>query len=386
MNIKKLTAVLTATALIIMSISGFVSYPTENDGLTGKTDTIQEVDQNFTAYDLRTSRTYGTNGYTNIDFEGLAGVKVSTSGSKVTYTAYTHSTQVSITGTILDKVERVERNIGTPEQYTKVISLTTATDKPVTIDLKNKKGVYSITCTTNIRDTPIIHAYLYTDGTTAYTCRISFDSAKSKKSREDEWNSKLKDIDPKDYVSNAGITYPTSGTNGRAVHVKEWEDKSDEIIKFDSWSDEMKVYAFIDYLAHNYAYDKYRVVDLREKSRAAVADDYTNDNMFMYYNHVGVCWDYTNALTIMCRHHGIPATSVEDNHHTWNIIYLNGKWESFDVCDLNIYTCTTKDTDKSLWSKSNAYFYWSGEYGVITSLAFSSVNQQIWTEKTALGK
>ncbi len=143
------------------------------------------------------------------------------------------------------------------------------------------------------------------------------------------------------------MTYPTSGRNGNCVHFEEWKGLGDKIIQDKNWSDEYKVFALVTHLAEYYAYDEYRADICHNKSRALMANDYADDFNFMFYNDVGTCWDYTNALAIMCRTQGIPCTSVERDTHTWNVVYINGEWIPIDICCFNLYKCRTEDPSKS---------------------------------------
>jgi hypothetical protein len=230
-----------------------------------------------------------------------------------------------------------------------------------------------------------LDAWLYVKDKIIYTCRITtLIKAETLASRKEKWDKITKDLNPDDYLSTEGITYPTSGTNGRVVDTQKWIDLSKEIIINDSWSDEMKVFAFVKYLANNYAYDKYRTETLKT-SRAKYYNAYDDENMFMYTNGVGVCWDFTNALAIMCRANGIPCTSVENDKHTWNAVYLNEKWVSMDLCQLVYKACTEKDTDPSKWtSYVGDKHKWKDYYGCYYEYDIKSSSQQIWTKKTAL--
>ena len=74
---------------------------------------------------------------------------------------------------------------------------------------------------------------------------------------------------------------------------------------------------------------------MNNRSRATLAEDWTNDNLFSYYNHVGNCYDYANIMTIMCRHLGIPCTTVENSYHTANAVWMDGEWVCIDVSVLD---------------------------------------------------
>ncbi len=167
-------------------------------------------------------------------------------------------------------------------------------------------------------------------------------------------------IDPEseEFTSNKGLTYPTSGKYNRCVHVKLWEDRADEIIYDEGLSDEFKVYLFVDYFSRNCAYDHWGYGERASKVPGKTGDGYEDDNNFLYYSNVGVCFDFTNALVIMCRHEGIPATSLDTytNGHTVGLVYLDNEWVLIDICDVLLYECNEEDTDKSLWRPRGASF------------------------------
>lgn len=108
---------------------------------------------------------------------------------------------------------------------------------------------------------------------------------------------------------------------------------------------------------------------------------YINDDKYYALgNHVGVCWDFTNMMVIMCRHHGIPATSVENSIHTAVAVYLNGEWSIIDVTLLTKYECVTLDTDKSKWCPATSVFLASHTYGCFSIEGrISSHDTEVWT-------
>ena len=130
----------------------------------------------------------------------------------------------------------------------------------------------------------------------------------------------------------------------------------------------------------NYAYDEYRVSNLNMVSRANKAGVYNDDSYYALGNHVGVCWDFTNMMVIMCRHHGIPATSVENDVHTAVAVYLNGEWSIIDVTPLTKYECVTLDTDKSKWRPAATAFRTSHYYGCFSlGEPIDSHDTEVWT-------
>ena len=318
---------------------------------------------------------------TNIIYlEGLYGVRVSVNGNQVTYEPYKHNEAISDTAEMTlyevkdDELIRI-KGLGRADADTKYgFTYSFKSDVLYVVGasfviegLDNKQEAVG---------------FLYRTNGKLSTCRVT-NTIGSIDAGITSWNELMKDIDPEDYLSNDKITYPTSGSGGSVTHVKQWEDISDTLVKHDDWTDEMKVFAFVDYLSKNIAYDDYRTRQPNNQSRASIAGDYTKDKYFTLGNNVGVCWDYTNILTIMCRHHGISATSVENDHHTINAIWLSGEWVGIDVTDTVRFNCTTEDTGKDCWVKHKPNYTYYGSYS--GGAFFNTVNESIWTYEKGLG-
>ena len=395
-NRIKLIAGLTALSLIAgisaMNIRGTeetseVQY--EADALWGRevphtSDSIYLEDINETVYDLRDSRNYGVavvkeNGIETIDFEGFFGIRIEASGSNISYSVYRHSSTASENASIVLYRVGLDKN-------TVVKKLGNAkADAEKKISSKLSDGLYMLTATfqVNKKDVPV-SGYIYVSNGVATTCRLATTSQTNLDHYVDLWNDLLQDADPDDFLSNKKITYPTSGTDGCCNHVSDWEEISDEIIgDHEDWTDEMKVFAFVDYLSKNIAYDNYRYKQPNHRSRANIAGNYKNDIYFTLGNNVGVCWDYTNILTIMCRHHGIPCTSVDNEYHTFNAVWLNGCWVGIDLTETRRYVCNTKDTDKDGWVSHSFSYYHYGGYNITGNL--DSYDKNIWTKERGLG-
>lgn len=111
-------------------------------------------------------------------------------------------------------------------------------------------------------------------------------------------------------------------------------------------------------------------------------NSWNDDNLWLYYNKVGQCWDFANVMTIMCRHHGIPCTSVENEGHTINAVWMNGEWIGINVSALVANHCDTKDTDTKNWKHyrtgtyKQCYGYYDG--------AMNTYNQALATPETTL--
>ena len=299
-----------------------------------------------------------------IQYEAVFGLDVHCGGNDIYYTMYSHNANikeghVDITYNSSGK----EMDLGTIQKdETEFININDITD-----ELSSDKGLYTL----NIEGDETHYAciLLYYNGENVKTCRHSDNPENDK----DSWDKLIKNLDPekcKDmWVGDESnpITYPTSGYDNRCVHVEEWCDLADKIVVNENWSDDAKVYAFASYMADNYAYDDYRYDILKNTSRAHHDNVFNDDNYWLYYNKVGNCLDFVNAMTIMCRHYGIPCTSVENREHTVNAVWLHGEWVAIDISRLCYRHCHYKDTDPEKWTEErygsyNDYFgYYQSE-------------------------
>ncbi len=364
---KKITAFILTVLTVFMAALGGMSLTVS--AAAEYTEAVITEDGTYEIFDFDDRRAYGlTTGYDIIDFEAVIGLELETSGRTMTISTYTHNHDIQLfTGDISVYLLIAEGNF---------IKLESFKDLKIGEDSVEHtcqyEGLYKIEM--DLTDV-ICSGYVYCDGARAYTCRISKGSRNSENNRQ-KWDELMKDANPRDYLSNADVTYPTSGRFQRPVHVHEWEQLSDEIIRSDDWSDEARTYVIVSYLAGNYAYDYYRTNTLDMESRADEGGAY-EDQYYMFYNHVGVCWDYTNAAVIMLRHQGIPATSVENYHHTAVAVYLHDRWTCIDITQLARYACYDRDTDKSSWKKDcpGDYDEWFGYY----PNSFITHDLQVWS-------
>ena len=338
-----LTAVM-SVSIIFSSTDSVLNKPAsivaEKDStVSEKQVEVIEEKSGYYAYDLSNHRTYGATVTGTMDFEGVMGMTIDTNGKTVTVSTYTNKPEVNkFTGKI---------KVSEPDSFTDV--MTTYTDLKIVNDkitfTPSETGIYRLGMDLG---ESYCYAYVYFDGSKAYACRYSSSDISN---TAEIWKNLMADADPKDYLSNKDITYPTSGQFSRPVHVTEWENKSDEILKnFKDSSDELKAYILTAYIAKHYAYDRYRTNTLKMKSRADEAGAY-KDEYYMYYNNVGVCWDFVNALVIMLRHQGIPATSVENYGHTSVAVYLQDEWLCIDPTQLVRQECASKDINPDNWRK-----------------------------------
>ena len=379
MCIKILTAVMTAV-LTVSSVSPVVCYADTANGAYTVDEKVIKSNSIYEAYHFTNEGTVGCTGFEddNIDFEGIAGLRYKTSGTKVTFEAYTHNPKYIDGGNVYVQVGQKDVVVGHVANGESgsfdMASILKANGGDINkatwyrfgIKLSDKKAV----------------GHLYWDGKTVCVCRVGKNSRQNIK----VWNNVVKNMNPKDYLNmwvgnkSVPITYPTTGVGG-CNHVQLWRDLAHEIIVKDNWNDEIKVYAFVQYLCENYAYDDYRVKTCDNVSRANLANAWDDDNMWMYYNKVGNCWDFANALTIMCREYGIPCTSVDNADHTANAVWLRGEWVCIDVSTLVQHHCTEKDTNPKKWLKNRDNYYRQA-YGYYSN-QFNTHNQGLCTPITA---
>ncbi len=188
---------------------------------------------------------------------------------------------------------------------------------------------------------------------------------------------------PENYLDLTDIVYPGDGYEGDVNEVKDWERVSDELIYDRNISDQFKVYIFTRYLRNNYAYDKWKC-DVKQ-SRAAKANVWSDPKLFMFHTKVGVCWDFTNVLAIMCRHQGIPATSIDsdEDNHTINAIYVDDQWIIIDMTRLLKYYCTSEEPNTDNWeSYPNYYMRCYSSYGCACDYSKWALDHYIWTNES----
>ncbi len=308
-----------------------------------------------------------------------------TSGTRISYTAYGHNNGFNEGYVFMERMNNQTRKVADlgliNKGETKTVDMKNVINE---LGTDNEPGIYFITIKTGTDYKRMVFMSLYYDGDSVWTCRIDGSSYSI-----DVWNKLIGNLNPATclemYMGNKNypITYPTSGTDGCCNHVKKWCELSDEIILNDTWSDEAKVFAMVLWLTKNCAYDNWRVHANNNKSRATLADNWKDDNLWMYYNHVGQCWDFANALTIMCRHQGIPCTSVENSGHTVNAVWLNNEWVAIDVSTLVEHACDTEDTNPDKWVKNYNRELYSQAYGYYDP-SMDTYNQAIATPGTTL--
>ena len=308
-------------------------------------------------------RTYGiADDYSLIGYEALFGVRIKIKGKQAHVQYYNHLSKQS------GSIWAVNRDTKTtffqvntvPINDKVIIDLKKATGYDVDIHFKNEyyEGYGSIT-----QMNGEWYTYINTHPTDYRNVDIYTKYLKS----------------PDHYLDLSDIVYPSYGDVGDVNNVKDWEKLSDELVLNEDWTDQFKVYLFTRYLRRNYAYDRWKCNE--GQSRAWKANNWSDPDLFMFRNKVGVCWDFTNVLAIMCRHHGIPATSIDSTqaNHTINAIYIDDQWMIIDMTRLLLYYCSTEDPNPDNWES----FTWSSykSYGCACEFSRWGLDQNIWTNE-----
>ncbi len=365
---------------IIMTVSMSITIAMPVTATAKEVDKLIKV-ENKTVHHLRDTGFCGATDHIgdSIPYEGLFGLKAEIKGTVVNYSMYTHNAFYQEGIVSLRSYEDVRRgkegmNLGTIK-----------VNESASFDLRSiaeagKEAVYYLKIASNGKKA---YMYLYDDGKKAWVCKYDHTSEKEAES----WNRLIGKLDPKKclemYVGNPGypITYPTSGKDGYCNDVSKWCELSDTLVN-KNWTDNMKVFALVLYLTRNYAYDDWRVQTNNNVSRASLAQCWDDESLWMYENKVGNCWDFANVLTIMCRRQGIPCTSVENDEHTLNAVWMDDEWVAIDVSALVNHHCRLEDTDPALWRETRSGLY-ATDYGYYDS-AMDTYNQALRTPATAV--
>ena len=125
-----------------------------------------------------------------------------------------------------------------------------------------------------------------------------------------------------------------------------WISKSDEILaghKNDSAA--YKTLLLHDWMTENLIYDSYKANYLENPRYYG---HYDTGEYYVSQCYVGVCRDYVNIYSIMCRRAGIPCIILGNTGegHVWNAVYLYGEWIEVDITgDIDRYAENADVTD-----------------------------------------
>ncbi len=147
------------------------------------------------------------------------------------------------------------------------------------------------------------------------------------------------------------IWYPTWDGEDHRNDTDLWIQLSHDLLdSHPEWSDEMKVWRLTDWMINNIKYDEWRYKNGHSRAMTYGVWDGTYS---MWDLKVGVCCDFVNVMAIMLREHGVPVTSLNNDGHTWNLVYLDGMWHELDITSILPYQsynfeaddCKNKKTD-----------------------------------------
>ena len=214
----------------------------------------------------------------------------------------------------------------------KVKNLTEYT-KIDTSDLDN--GLYKIEMTAvckekNINATPVM--YFYINGDETYLCSYTTMTDKRiqpfiERRRTFEKLIKENSITPENSLSTKSLCFPWHPSVG-CNDIPKWTELAQTIVK-EEWSDSLKAFALHEWMTKNLSYDYYKLNTIKIK-RASYYNDYSGKHD-MYQTKTGVCFDFANIYAAMCRSVGVPAITVDTATHTWNAIYIDGRWHEVDL-------------------------------------------------------
>ena len=375
---KKYTQILLDLTLIGLVIWFIVStlnqLPDNNrkDNLTAATHDIAIVlpqdtcktGRDLGAFDETNARTFGiaSNGQ-RIDFEGLGGIALS-AGTAVTCKFYSHSSKLKPDGVVTLKCVSLPAKERNAEGEGTVILQSFEYDKNYSIPVsKLADGTYSVRChfkEDGVANGILCEGFFVKCGKTFKICRVAEGSDQEV---TESWNSFCKLMSktkPEDNLRVDNLSYPSeyhSDYNAADDLIKICDEK---IIKKKDWSDELKVYAIIEWMRKNYAYDDWYAVQGNGNHKFRNGDDWTDPNCFITRTNVGVCYDFANILVIMCRHLGIPACTINDDRHIWCGVYLQGSWVTIDPTKMMDYHCLQEDANPAQWKKSVGNYQYYG--------------------------
>ena len=288
------------------------------------------------AYDYASTRSAGILPYGGYaDFRTASGITVTCTGNTASVYYYTRNS--ARPGTL-----SLEPRYGKSIWQTTLTSADTPVALPALAD-----GTYFVRHTDSNGDMCAVRLEVK-DGT-AQACRSAMDPARIARFRQ-----LMSAIKPENAKSVSAIFYP-AGYNHQdeCIETAKWAKLSHELLPGpeNSYTDSQKVYAFARWIAENIAYDTVKTTlggGLTRAHRAMELGDkdaYSDPKYFTWETRCGVCADYADILVIMCREHGIPATTVVSDTawHAWTGVYLDGHWEPVDITSFNTWEIQTDD-------------------------------------------
>lgn len=298
-----------------------------------------------------------------LDYEAYYGITAYTDDYDLYVKAYNHSNDHTIlSSTIVSDMGDIEEININYDDYT-------------VIDCRELDyGLYNIVVQF---DTNTVDMYFFVAENGVYTCRntIHIDS-----SLEDVINRKRLiyesfeqyGVTPEECLSNDEIAYPCIESPGHRCDTERWAQLSHDLILEDTeWSDEFITFAYVEWFLNNIKYDSWRIDN---GSSRALEYGVWDGTYSMWDLKVGVCCDFTNALVIMLREQGIPATSFENNTHMWLAVYLDGEWREIDVTTIMPYHSYEQDASDCI-NHTKTY----DDYGNTKTDDILYIGRDIWT-------
>ena len=271
-----------------------------------------------------------------LDYEAYYGLTAYVKDQNIYVKAYNHSIDHPI----------LSSEIISDMNDTKTIEITY--DDYTMIDCKNyNNGLYAIHTSFDKRE---VYLYFYINNTNVYTVRCLTDTSNTAYTNEKlifnqlVLNEKMKteSIKPNECLSIDDIVYPCIESPGHRCDTERWAQLSHDLLNgHTEWSDEFKIFVYTTWFINNTKYDCYRtnVLGCSRAMKYGVWDG----TYSLWDLKVGVCCDFTNAMVIMLREQGIPATSLESDKHMWIAIYLDDLWRELDITTIMPYTSYNKD-------------------------------------------
>lgn len=292
----------------------------------------------YTLYDLSEKMSAGRGrGDILLSSEAYYGVTAYTAGRSVYIKAYNNTDDtLEITGAVIEDADGVSRSVTITRDFT----------------ILPTHGMNGLLCVnaafSNGQDVTL---YMYLNESSAWLCqaeKLSPEDASAYKTRREKLARKLRErnVRPKNCVSLDAVTYPCPQFDeSYRCDTQLWAELSNELVK-PEWSEERKLLAFFDWITENIAYDTYGA-ETSTFSRAGANMDYSG-KYSVYELRAGVCMDYAHILLIMCRAHGIPATTIgsKSRNHVWNVVFINDRWREIDVTCSARYEVISEDCSK----------------------------------------
>ncbi|MCR5746799.1 MAG: hypothetical protein K6G03_03755 [Lachnospiraceae bacterium] len=327
------------------------------------------------AFDETDVRTFGiASNDQRIDFEGRGGMTLR-AGAAITCKFYSHSSKLLPDGVVTLKCVSLPWKQREAEGEGTVVLQSFEYDKSYSIPTAElADGTYSIRChfkEDGVASGILCEGFFVKRGKTFKVCRVAEGSDEEV---AESWNSFcefMSKTKPENNLRVDNLSYPSdyhSDYNAADDIIKTCDEK---IIKHKDWSDELKVYAIIEWMRKNYAYDDWYANQVDGKHKFRNGDDWTNPNCFITRTNVGVCYDFANILVIMCRHLGIPACTINNDRHIWCGVYLNGSWVSIDPTKMMDYHCLYEDENPAQWIKVVGNYQ---HYGAVNGETGNEIN------------